>query len=178
MRASLVCLLFISSGAQAFAAPPSGLRGLHPSSIARAPLGVLGRANALTPPCFKGVLEAGSAAVPPDSASAVALLLRGGTAAALLAPRDALCAMVGLIGASGWLGLWTTLAAANKVEPKLSRKIVHTGSAPLFLLTWPFFSESSTARFVAAAVPCVFALRLVKARAGKVWLSVATLTRK
>lgn len=57
-------------------------------------------------------------------------------------------------GAAGvWLKLWTTLATAGKVDSKDSRKIIHCGSGPLFLLCWPFFSPDPSARLVAAAVP-------------------------
>lgn len=57
-------------------------------------------------------------------------------------------------GAAGvWLKLWTTLATAGKVDSKDSRKIIHCGSGPLFLLCWPFFSPDPSARLFAAAVP-------------------------
>lgn len=57
-------------------------------------------------------------------------------------------------GAAGvWLKLWTTLATAGKVDSKDSRKIIHCGSGPLFLLCWPFFSAEPFARLFAAAVP-------------------------
>lgn len=148
-------LLFIASGVRAFASPSLGLSGniRH----ARAAPAVLNRpvSNARTLPRLPVVAES------------AALLLRGGGIPAILAPRDTAVALVGLIGASLWLKIWTSLAAAGQVDPKVSRKIVHTGSAPLFLLTWPFFSELASARFVAALVPLVFALRLVQARRGK-----------
>lgn len=34
----------------------------------------------------------------------------------------------------------------------MSRKVVHTTAAPLFLVLWPFFTERPCARFFAAAV--------------------------
>lgn len=56
--------------------------------------------------------------------------------------------------ASGlWLKIWTTLATNGKVDSKDSRKIIHCGSGPLFMLCWPFFSADPTARYFAAAVP-------------------------
>ncbi|KAJ1476990.1 hypothetical protein T484DRAFT_1823012 [Baffinella frigidus] len=55
--------------------------------------------------------------------------------------QDVVCGVVGVIGAALWLGI--------------SRKIVHCGSGPLFLLTWPFFSASPSAGIVAALVPVI-----------------------
>eukprot|EP00614_Pseudopedinella_elastica_P010118 CAMPEP_0172591382 /NCGR_PEP_ID=MMETSP1068-20121228/10140_1 /TAXON_ID=35684 /ORGANISM="Pseudopedinella elastica, Strain CCMP716" /LENGTH=313 /DNA_ID=CAMNT_0013387801 /DNA_START=1120 /DNA_END=2061 /DNA_ORIENTATION=- len=94
--------------------------------------------------------------------------LRGGAVhVAAVQPADFACALVGVVGASLWLKIWTSLASAGKIDPKLSRKIVHSGSAPLFLLTWPFFSDSLASRAVAALVPLVFMARLVLARRGR-----------
>ena len=95
------------------------------------------------------------------------LAVRGGSVIISVAGRDAACAAVGLVGASAWLKIWTTLASADLVDPKVSRKIVHSGSAPLFLLTWPFFTTEPAARVVAAAVPAVFMVRLLLARSGR-----------
>jgi hypothetical protein len=52
-----------------------------------------------------------------------------------------------------WLKLWTTLATAGIVDSKISRKLIHCGSGPLFMLCWPFFSHHPSARFIAACVP-------------------------
>jgi dolichol kinase len=108
-----------------------------------------------------------------SSAVSGALALRGGSTVAFASyagaglGRDAACAAFGLVGATVWLKLWTMLAARGAVDPKLSRKIVHSGSAPLFMLTWPFFSDQPEARFVAALVPTAFMCRLLLARQGK-----------
>jgi len=80
---------------------------------------------------------------------------------------DSACALVGLAGASVWLKIWTSLASAGKIDPKLSRKIVHSGSAPLFLLTWPFFSSNGgSTRVIASLVPLAFMTRLFRAARG------------
>ncbi len=60
--------------------------------------------------------------------------------------------LVGLASAL-WLKIWTTLATSGKVDSKDSRKLIHCGSGPLFMLCWPFFSADPSARFYAAAVP-------------------------
>ena len=54
----------------------------------------------------------------------------------------------------------TKLAADGVLEARDSRKIIHTLSAPLFMLCWPLFSHEIGARFFAAFVPALQALRL------------------
>lgn len=54
----------------------------------------------------------------------------------------------------------TQLAARGVLEARDSRKIIHMLSAPLFILCWPLFSDVWGARFFAAFVPALQALRL------------------
>eukprot|EP00287_Rhodomonas_sp_CCMP768_P017252 CAMPEP_0202815678 /NCGR_PEP_ID=MMETSP1389-20130828/6405_1 /ASSEMBLY_ACC=CAM_ASM_000865 /TAXON_ID=302021 /ORGANISM="Rhodomonas sp., Strain CCMP768" /LENGTH=99 /DNA_ID=CAMNT_0049487617 /DNA_START=135 /DNA_END=431 /DNA_ORIENTATION=- len=61
---------------------------------------------------------------------------------------DVGCCLVGILGATAWLGIWSYLAGTGRVDPKVSRKIVHCGSGPLFLLTWPLFSAAPEAQLV------------------------------
>ncbi|DBA89753.1 hypothetical protein WJX79_005677 [Trebouxia sp. C0005] len=58
------------------------------------------------------------------------------------------------------------MATRGLLEQTLSRKLVHITSGPLFVLTWPFFSAGSTARYFAAVVPLLNALRLILVGAG------------
>lgn len=81
---------------------------------------------------------------------------------ALLA-RDTACAVVCALAAKLWVSLWSELAAADRIDPKLSRKIIHTSSAPLFMLCWPLFSDAPTARLLASAVPMLQMMRLYRA---------------
>lgn len=53
------------------------------------------------------------------------------------------------------------MASKGILEPRDSRKIIHTLSAPLFILFWPIFSTMEGARFFAAVVPLVQFVRLV-----------------
>lgn len=65
------------------------------------------------------------------------------------------------IGASLiWLEIWTSLANNGKIDPKLSRKIIHCGSAPLFMCLWPLYSDDSYNKVLAAFVPFLNAARL------------------
>eukprot|EP00903_Cladosiphon_okamuranus_P019448 g17882.t1 len=63
----------------------------------------------------------------------------------------------------GWVKLWTGLARRDKMKPQVSRKVVHTTAAPLFMVLWPFFTDRPCARFFAAAVPMMQSARLAAA---------------
>ncbi|KAJ8610119.1 hypothetical protein CTAYLR_007105 [Chrysophaeum taylorii] len=77
--------------------------------------------------------------------------------------RDSACSIVAVVGAVGWLKVWTSLAASGAMDSRLSRKIIHCGSGPLFLLVWPLYSLEPNARLVAALVPALNMARLVAA---------------
>mmetsp|Transcript_13717 Transcript_13717/g.43331 ORF Transcript_13717/g.43331 Transcript_13717/m.43331 type:complete len:317 (-) Transcript_13717:264-1214(-) len=77
--------------------------------------------------------------------------------------RDVGCSLVAAAGAVAWLKIWTSLASSGKIDSRLSRKIIHCGSAPLFLVVWPLYSASPTAPLVAATVPLLNALKLAAA---------------
>lgn len=70
--------------------------------------------------------------------------------------RDALSALVGWTCAQ----IWTRLTSRTSLTPRHTRKLTHTTTAPLFLLTWPLYSSSALARLLAAAVPLSFSLRV------------------
>lgn len=74
--------------------------------------------------------------------------------------RDLLAAGIGFISAFIWTWLFVLLVQRNVVSSSASRKLIHVSTAPLFALTFPFYSNESTARFMAAAVPGAFAVRL------------------
>jgi len=73
-----------------------------------------------------------------------------------------LCAVLGL----AFVKAVTTLASSDILEPSDSRKIIHTLSAPLFMVFWPLFSEAGGARLFAGIVPLVNAVRLFIAASG------------
>lgn len=52
-----------------------------------------------------------------------------------------------------WLRAMDALAHRGLIAQRLSRKIIHIGTGPLFILCWNFFSSSLQARFLAALVP-------------------------
>lgn len=54
----------------------------------------------------------------------------------------------------------TALTSNGMIQPRDSRKIIHSLSAPLFMLFWPLFSSAVGARLFAATVPLLQAMRL------------------
>eukprot|EP00559_Dactyliosolen_fragilissimus_P001653 CAMPEP_0184858690 /NCGR_PEP_ID=MMETSP0580-20130426/3777_1 /TAXON_ID=1118495 /ORGANISM="Dactyliosolen fragilissimus" /LENGTH=130 /DNA_ID=CAMNT_0027354983 /DNA_START=529 /DNA_END=918 /DNA_ORIENTATION=- len=58
------------------------------------------------------------------------------------------------------------MATNGILQPRDSRKIIHTLAAPLFVLVWPLFSQAWGARIFAGCVATVQALRLWIASTG------------
>ena len=81
-----------------------------------------------------------------------------------LIARDLESALLG--GALGYLfvKVVTLLATNGTLEPRDSRKLIHTLSAPLYMMIWPLFTPGG--RFFAACVPLVNAIRLYLAANG------------
>jgi phytol kinase len=55
--------------------------------------------------------------------------------------------------ALSWLRLNDFLAHRGWISGPLSRKIIHMGTGPIFVLCWLLFQDNSTARYLAALVP-------------------------
>ena len=55
--------------------------------------------------------------------------------------------------ALGWLRLMDFCAQRGWIESRLSRKIIHIGTGPLYVLCWLFFEDTPDARWLAALVP-------------------------
>ncbi len=55
--------------------------------------------------------------------------------------------------ALGWLRLMDFFAHQGWIESRLSRKIIHIGTGPIFVLCWLFFPEVWYSRWLAALVP-------------------------
>ena len=55
--------------------------------------------------------------------------------------------------ALGWLRLMDFFAHQGWIESRLSRKIIHIGTGPIFVLCWLIFPEVWYARWLAALVP-------------------------
>ncbi|CAL0299789.1 unnamed protein product [Lupinus luteus] len=71
-------------------------------------------------------------------------------------------ATVGVLGgAYALVFAFDDLTKREILHQSLSRKLVHILSGLLFLVSWPFFSNSNEARYFAAFVPLVNCLRLL-----------------
>jgi phytol kinase len=67
--------------------------------------------------------------------------------------QDIVATIITFAVALGWLRLMDALAHRGWIEQRLSRKIIHIGTGPLFVLCWNLFSASPAARWLAALVP-------------------------
>ena len=68
--------------------------------------------------------------------------------------------------AYAFVQLNTYAVSVNRLPPRDARKIIHTCSAPLYMMFWPLFSSAPGARVFCAVVPLLNALRLVWAATG------------
>ena len=58
-----------------------------------------------------------------------------------------------------WLRVNDFLAHKGWISSHLSRKIIHMGTGPLFVLCWLLFTNHPTARYLAALVPLVITIQ-------------------
>ena len=72
-----------------------------------------------------------------------------------------LCGVLGFL----YVKVITWLATNDILKPRDSRKLIHTGSAPLYMVFWPLFSPNG--RFFAACIPLINAARLYLAATGE-----------
>lgn len=67
--------------------------------------------------------------------------------------QDIVATVFTLIAAIVWLRINDFAAHRGWIEGRLSRKIIHIGTGPIFVLCWLLFSEQPAARWLAALVP-------------------------
>ena len=111
--------------------------------------------DATAPPLFFGTLPFGvffSGSCDPYSSSLIF--------------RDVASTMLCIAGAAVFVKSITSQVSLGNIESRDSRKIIHTLSAPLFILLWPMFSNAFGARVFATIVPLLNALRLYAAGTG------------
>lgn len=84
------------------------------------------------------------------------LILRGGASSIY---TDATLTLVVAAESLLWVKIWTTLAANRILDSKLTRKIIHSGSAPLFIAHWPLYSDLPHARWFAGLIPFLQVVR-------------------
>lgn len=68
--------------------------------------------------------------------------------------------------ALAWLRLNDFAAARGWISSDLSRKIIHMGTGPLFVLCWLLYRDTPSARYLAALVPLAITLQFVLVGSG------------
>jgi phytol kinase len=72
-----------------------------------------------------------------------------------------LALVITFLVALAWLRLNDYLAHRGWVESHLSRKIIHIGTGPLFVLCWLLFNDNPINKYLAALVPLAFTLQFL-----------------
>jgi phytol kinase len=70
-----------------------------------------------------------------------------------------LAALVTFLIAVAFLRLMDFLAYRGVIESRLSRKIIHIGTGPIFVLSWLMFTDVFISRWLAALVPLVITIQ-------------------
>ncbi len=135
------------------------------------PLAALASISATTIAAFTGHLPGPliDATAPPFFANLPFGVLFAGSFAAYspaLIYRDVAALVFSIVAASLFVKACTYSVTIGKLQPRDARKIIHTFSAPLFMLVWPLFSNAYGARVFASIIPLVNAVRLYLAGTG------------
>lgn len=70
-----------------------------------------------------------------------------------------LAALITLVISLLWLRIMDFAAQRGLIESRLSRKVIHITTGPVFVLCWFFFRETPDARWWAAAIPFLITLQ-------------------
>ena len=75
--------------------------------------------------------------------------------------QDVVATILTFAVALAWLRAMDGLAQRGLIEQRLSRKIIHIGTGPLFVLCWNLFSAQPQARWLSALVPLAITAQFV-----------------
>jgi phytol kinase len=75
--------------------------------------------------------------------------------------NNLLALLISFVLAVTWLRINNFAAHRGWVGSHLSRKIIHMGTGPLFVLTWLLFNDAYNARFLAALVPGLITIQFL-----------------
>jgi phytol kinase len=81
--------------------------------------------------------------------------------------QDMIATIITLAVALGWLRLLDALAHRGLIGQQLSRKIIHIGTGPLYVLCWTLFSQEPWARWFAALVPLLITIQFFLVGTGR-----------
>jgi phytol kinase len=80
--------------------------------------------------------------------------------------NDILALILTLAAALIWLRLNNFAAKRGWISAALSRKIIHIGTGPIFVVCWLLFTNAPSARYLAALVPAAITLQFYLVGAG------------
>jgi phytol kinase len=69
--------------------------------------------------------------------------------------------LITFIAALAWLRINDFAAHRGWISGRLSRKIIHMGTGPIFVLCWLLFPNDTLSRYLAALVPLLFSLQFL-----------------
>jgi phytol kinase len=69
--------------------------------------------------------------------------------------------LITFLVALAWLRINDYMAHRGWIESHLSRKIIHIGTGPLFVLCWLLFNDNAINKYLAALVPLAFTLQFL-----------------
>ena len=72
-----------------------------------------------------------------------------------------LATVLTFVAAIGWLRLMDFFAHKGWIESRLSRKIIHIGTGPIFVLCWLMFADVWYSRYLAALVPLLITIQFL-----------------
>ena len=75
--------------------------------------------------------------------------------------NNILALIITFIVALAWLRINDYMAQRGWVESHLSRKIIHIGTGPLFVLCWLLFNAAPVNKYLAALVPLAFTVQFL-----------------
>jgi phytol kinase len=76
-------------------------------------------------------------------------------------PNNLIALVITFVLSLAWLRINDFTAQKGWVSGPLSRKIIHVGTGPIFVLCWLLFNDAWYARFLAALVPLVSTLQFL-----------------
>ncbi|MEN8171259.1 MAG: phosphatidate cytidylyltransferase [Chloroflexota bacterium] len=75
--------------------------------------------------------------------------------------NNTIALVITFAAALGWLRVMDFFAHRGWIESRLSRKIIHIGTGPIFVLCWLLFDDAPSARWLAALVPFAITIQFV-----------------
>lgn len=75
--------------------------------------------------------------------------------------QNAIATLITFLIAIAWLRLNDFAAQRGWISSDLSRKIIHIGTGPLFVLCWLFYPDHALARYLAALVPLAITVQFI-----------------